>query len=241
MVSFSVTPDPEYGRADAVRVAVFRGDRVAALEPLASSDWGVQFFADSGRDYRIRVSHTGATAPLVLNWSSGARPPNDDLAAAAVLEDADGSTEGTNAGATLEPGEFFGDLAATVWYQWTAPSDGAWAFESSVGELRVLAFSGTDPSDLRLVSGFASERSVFPARAGEVYRIAVASQNAEAAGRPYELTWAAVDREPGNDDFAGAEQIPGEASSSHGVGIDSQATVEPGEPVESGIRTKWWT
>ena len=241
MVSFSVTPDPAYGRTDTVRVDVFRGDRIAALEPVASADWGVQFFADSGHDYRVRVSHIGATAPLVLNWSSGARPPNDDLAAAAVLEDAEGSTEGTNAGATLEPGEFFGDLAATVWYQWTAPSDGAWAFESSVGDLRVLAFTGRSLSDLRLVSGFAQARSEFPARAGEVYRIAVAARNAEAAGRTYELTWAAVDRERGNDDFAGAEEIPGEASSTYLVGIDGEATVEPGEPVESGVRTKWWT
>ena len=239
MVSFSVTPDSV--ERSAVRVDAFRGDRIAALEPVAASDWGVQFFADSGRDYRIRVSDTGGGVPLVLNWSSGTRPANDDFAAATVLEDADGSTEGTNAGATLEPGEFFGDLAATVWYQWTAPSDGAWAFESSAEDLRVLAFAGTSLSDLRLVSGFARGRAVFPVRDGETYRIAVASRNADAAGAIYELTWEAIDRESGNDDFAGAEEIPGEASSSHGIGIDEEATVEPGEPGESGIRTKWWT
>ena len=120
-------------------------------------------------------------------------------------------------------------------------SDGAWEFESSAEDLRVLAFTGTSLSDLRLVSGFATDRAVFPARDGETYRIAVASRNAEAAGGTYELTWKAVDREPGNDDFAGAEEIPGDASSSHGVGIDGDATVEPGEPAGSGIRTKWWT
>ncbi|MDE0225066.1 MAG: S8 family serine peptidase [Gammaproteobacteria bacterium] len=241
MVSFSVTPDAAYGSTDTVRVDVFRGDRIAALEPVASSDWGVQFFADSGRNYRIRVGHVGAVAPLVMNWSSGSRPANDDFAAATVLEDADGSTEGTNAGATLESGEFFGDLAATVWYQWTAPGDGAWEFESSAEDLCVLAFAGTSLSDLRLVSGFGSDRAVFPARGGETYRIAVASRNADAAGARYELTWEAIDRESGNDDFAGAEEIPGEASSSHGIGIDEEATVEPGEPAESGIRTKWWS
>ena len=241
MVDFSVTPDANTGYADTVRVDVFRGDRIAALAPIASADWGVQFFAESGQVYRIRLSHAGRAVPLVLNWSMGPRPFNDDFAAAAVIEDATGGVDGTNAGATLEPGEFFGDLASTVWYRWTAPSDGAWEFESSAEDLRVLAFVGERLRDLRLVSGFAGDRAVFPAQGGDVYRIAVASRDAEATGQTYELTWGAVDdRAPGNDDLAGAEEIPGEASSSHGVGIDREATVEPDEPVESGIRTKWW-
>ena len=241
MVDFSVTPDVNTGYADTVRVDVFRGDRIAALAPIASAEWGVQFFAESGQVYRIRLSHAARAVPLVLNWSMGPRPFNDDFAAAAVIEDATGGVDGTNAGATLEPGEFFGDLAGTVWYRWTAPSDGAWEFESSTVDLRVLAFVGERLPDLRLVSGFAGAQAVFPAQGGDVYRIAVASRNAEAAGRTYELTWGAVDdRAPGNDDLAGAEEIPGEASSSHGVGIDEEATVEPDEPVESGIRTKWW-
>ena len=240
LVAFSVTPDATYGYTDTVRVDAFRGARIAALAPVASSEWGVQFFAESGRDYRIRVSDVGATAPLALNWSSGERPANDGFAAAEVLEDAEGSTGGTNAGATLEPGEFFGELASTVWYQWTAPRDGAWEFQSSSGDLRVLAFAGASLLDLRLVSGFAGERAVFPARSGAVYRIAVASRSATAVAGAYELTWQAVDREPGNDDFDEAEEIPAE-DSSWPVGTDEEATVEPGEPVESGIRTKWWS
>ena len=240
MVTFSVTPDPAYGAADTVRVDVFQGERIAALEPVASSDWGVQYFADSGSEYRLRVSHRSKGSPLALNWSMGSTPPNDDFMAAAVLEEADGSVEGSNEGATLEPGEFFGDLASTVWYQWTAPSDGAWRFSSSTPDLRVLAFSGESVSELRLVSGFASSQAHFPVRGGEVYRIAVASRNAEASGGTYELTWEQADRVAGNDDLVDAEEMPGEASSSHRVGIDDRATVEPGEPVESGIRTNWW-
>ena len=239
MASFGVTPDAAYGAADTVRIDVFRGERIAALEPVAAADWGVQFFAESGSDYRIRVSQTAMGSPLVLHWSLGPRPANDDFAAAAVLEDGSGSVEGSNEGATLEPGEFFGDLAATVWYQWTAPSDGSWRFTSSVRDLRVLAFSGASVPELRLVSGFASAQAHFPARRGEVYRIAVASKDAEAAGETYELTWEQADRASGNDDFADAEEIP-DSVTAHRVGIDDHATVEPGEPAESGIRTKWW-
>ena len=239
--SFSVTPRGALGWADEARVDVFRGDRIAGLESVGSGEWGAQFFPQSGQTYLIRVGHIGRAVPLVLNWSAGPRPVNDDLVAATVLEAASGSVEGTNAGATLEPDEFFGDLAASVWYRWTAPGDGSWRFESSAADLRVLAFTGEHLSGLRLVSGFPSQKAVFPARGGDAYWIAVASQGADAAGLTYELTWDNYDRAPGNDDFGGAEEIPGEASSSHRVDIDSGATVEPGEPLESGIRTKWWT
>ena len=240
MVSFGVTPDAADDFGDKARVDVFRGASIAALEPVASSDWGAQFFAESGQVYRIRVSHGRRAAALTLKWSKGSRPSNDDFVAAAALDGASGSAKGTNEGATLEAGEFFGDLAATVWYRWTAPNDGVWQFESSTSELRVLAFAGERLADLRLVSGFARDRAEIPARGGEVYRIAVASQNATASGRTYELAWDTADRERGNDDFGGAQEIPSEASS-HRVGMDEDATVEPGEPAESGIRTKWWS
>ncbi len=240
-VSFSVTPKGALGSEDKARVDVFfRGGRIAGLDPVGSGEWGVQFFADSGQTFLIRVGYAGRAVPLALNWSVGPRPANDDLAAAAMLEDASGSVDGTNAGATLEPAEFFGELAATVWYRWTAPTGGSWKFESSVDDLRVLAFTGERLSDLRLVSGFPSREAVFPARGGDIYWIAVASRDAYAAGLTYELTWDNHDRVPDNDDFAGAREIPSGVSS-HPVDVDWDATVEPGEPAGSGIRTKWWT
>ena len=239
-VSFSATPEGALAYWDKVRVDVFRGSRITGLDRVRSGEWGVQFFADPGQTFLIRVGYAGKAVSLALNWSMGPRPANDDLAAAAVLEDASGSVDGTNAGATLEPAEFFGELAATVWYRWTAPAGGSWKFESSVDDLRVLAFTGERLSDLRLVSGFPSREAVFPARGGDVYWIAVASQDADASGRTYELTWDNHDREPGNDDFAGAQEIASAVSSTR-VDIDQDATVEPGEPAGSGIRTKWWT
>ena len=239
-VSFSATPEGALADWDEAGVDVFRGSRITGLDRVGSGEWGVQFFADPGRTFLIRVGYAGSAVPLALNWSMGPRPANDDFAAAAVLEDASGGVEGANAGATLEPGEFFGELAATVWYRWTAPAGGSWKFESSARDLRVLAFTGERLSDLRLVSGFPAREAVFPARGGDVHWIAVASQDAHAGGQTYELTWDNHDREPGNDDFAGAREIASEVSSTR-VDIDRDATVEPGEPAGSGIRTKWWT
>ena len=106
----------------------------------------------------------------------------------------------------------------------------------------MLAFTGDAVAALRLVSGFPGRAAEFPARAGREYRIAVAAKDAYAAGVSYELTWEeATEREAGNDDFQGAREFA--SASPEQVFIDQDSTVEPGEPVATGVRTKWgvWT
>ena len=240
MVSFNLVPDPDFDSIFASHIDVFNGDRITSLEHVTSAAWGVQFFAESGEKYLIRISHAKRSVPLTLNWSVGSRPANDQFLTAIAIEDVSGSIEGTNAGATLE-GEFFGTLAATVWYRWTAPSDGAWEFGSNMADLLVLTFIGERLSELRLVSALPSQVASFKAQGGKTYHVAVASRNAYATGLPYELSWKSVDREVRNDDFHNAIEIPGDMSSSYAVDIDSLASVEPDEPSASGIRTKWWS
>ena len=223
-----------------VKVDVFQGDRIAGLEPVASKLWGASFFADQGETYRIRVSHAGTGLPLALHWLQGPRPANDDFRQAATLTGAAGSAEGSNQGATLELGEQFGQLAATTWHRWQAPTDGVWQFKADHGSARLLAFTGGAVAELRLVSGYPSRSISFPARTGETYRIAVAAEDAFAGGRRYRLTWREGSPSGSNDDFANAEEISG-ASSTTGVSLDRAATVQPGEPAATGIRTRWWS
>ena len=54
------------------------------------------------------MSHAGTGLPLTLHWSHGPRPANDDFSQAVRLTGAEGAVEGSNQGATLEPGELFG-------------------------------------------------------------------------------------------------------------------------------------
>ena len=220
---------------------VFLGEGVTLLESVGSGNRDVRFFAEQGQTYLVRISHTGLAPNLRLDWSQGGRPANDDFSAASVIEGEEGSVEGSNSGATLEPGEWYGGLAATTWYRWTAPADGAWRFHSGSSDLRVMAFTGDEVADLRLVSGLPGAFVEFPARAGDVYFIAVASNNAFNTGRAYDLSWQPTERDPGNDDFGGAVELPGTESSSQPVDVDSRASVEPGEPAASGIRTRWWS
>ena len=223
------------------RLSIFRGDAIADLEPVASYLWGGIFFADKGQSYRIRVSSFARGAALDLRWSQGSRPANDNFAQATELEGADGVVQGNSQGATLEPGEWFGFPAATTWYRWTAPSEGLWGFESEYPR-RVLVFEGDSISALRLVSSYPRGFVLFPADGGKEYRIAVAEADAYASSGPYDLRWISLDsaHRPHNDDIVDAEPIESLPSSEHAIGVDGNSTVEPGEPVETGVRTKWW-
>ena len=259
-VHFDIPPGADPGELRNDRIDIYRGDRIAALDRISSGQWGSTFFAEQGQTYRIRVSKDARGAALELRWAKGSRPANDNLSEARPIEGPAGLVHGNNRGATLESGEWFGFAAATTWYRWTAPGDGLWLFQSDEPR-RVFVFeedtaeSGVFRRDLfpadttedgiprlRLVSNFPLELSVVNAGAGREYLIAVAEPTAYSSGGAYPLRWSPlpfIPRAP-NDDIAGAEAIESALSGEHLVAVDPFATVEPGEPSESGIRTHWW-
>ncbi len=259
-VHFDIPPAAQPGDMRSDRVDIFRGDRIAALDRIASGQWGSTFFAEQGQTYRIRVSKDARGAALELRWARGSRPSNDNLSEATFIEGPAGVVHGNNRGATLEPGEWFGFAAATTWYRWTAPGDGLWLFQSDEprrvfvfekdaaesGVFQRDLFPGDTTADsipgLRLVSNFPLDRSVVNAGAGREYLIAVAEPTAYSSGGSYPLRWSPlpfIPRAP-NDDIEGAEPIESAMSGQHFIAVDPFATVEPGEPSESGVRTNWW-
>lgn len=128
-------------------LAVYRGDSLSALEPIASTSPRPGMGCGEAREVRFRVTATTTYRIAVDGYSDGVSAAeqgefwfrvsgysnqileNDSFAAATVLESKSpvffgGSTEG----ATREPGEpgHGGDLAgASVWYRWTAPLSAA--------------------------------------------------------------------------------------------------------------------
>ena len=225
-----------------VRVDIFRGDRIAASRRLATGDFGADAVFEVGQRYRIRVTARQSGLPATLRWQPATRPANDDFAAAEALSGAKGSFAGTVWGATLERGEWLGPGVASAWHRWTAPSDGVWQFSTSDGILAV--FRGETVSDLRLVSGRPLSALTVPVGAGLEYRIAALANDVQAAGGAYWLSWSPWSEEfptNPNDLFANAEEIGESASGSYDVLADSDATVEPGEPAETGARTLWWS
>lgn len=226
-----------------MRIDVYQGDNLAGMRRVASAPWSASFFALPGTEYVVRLATGDRVGPATVYWQRGERPENDRFDAATAIDGATGSEAGTNLGATLDPGEYHGGLGATVWYSWTAPDDGAWEFRSDAGQLKVLVFSGRTVGDVRLVSGYPESSARFPARSGETYRIAVAAGDAFAGGNRFEVSWKGVEFEAGDDDFIGATGLAAAESASWSAHVDSRATVEPDEPTDTGVRTRWgsWT
>ena len=240
-VRFNINPPGGTGVQRNDRVDVFRGNAISGLERVASDQWGALFFADQGETYRVRVSHMRRGTVVDLRWSQGDRPVNDDFDGAALLEGASGAVHGSSQGATLEPGEWFGLDAGTTWYRWTAPGDGWWGFASGPSK-RVFVFEGDRIAALRLVSHLPLLQASFPAAAGNEYRIAVAAPGAHAPSGPYELRWEPLARAAvlDNDQWIGATPLESVPSSQFLMGTDPVSTVDPGEPLETGVRTRWW-
>ena len=186
--------------------------------------------------------------PLSLHWQLASRPANDDFELAEALTGSDGEVRRNNQGATEQAGERLQPMAATVWYRWKAPpgSDGDWRFSIDRRYLLVAAFTGDQVGNLRLVSGFPSGTAAFPVVAGQEYRILVSTGDVSVSGTEYTLAW-----EPGardddgfgqNDDIERAEPLSSETQGFYLANANlTEATVEPGEPLESGVRTLWWS
>ncbi len=223
-------------------VQVFQGDELVSLHPVASSLWEVSFFAEKGQRYHIRVGGSSRGAVLDLRWSPGGRPANDDFADAVVLDGESGGTDGSSAGATLQPGESLGGMTATTWFRWTAPRDGLWLF-GVPNPKKVLVFEGESLSALRLVSNWPGSNARVMARDGREYRIAVAETDLNAPRGSYRLSWYTQNEDAwrGNDWFEDAEPMGNETSSEHRIHVDTHSTVEPDEPSETGVRTRWWS
>ena len=224
---------------------VFQGNNLSALRPIALGSGNVSFFSRAGESYRIRVSRgsvsrfeDGRSMRSSLIWSSGLSPINDKFLAALPISE-EGNVSGTNAGATTEAGESFGELAATVWYRWESPMEGDWTFQVNRDGLVGMAFTGDRLGNLRLVSHLPAKDFTFPALDGEIYWLAVASSDSRTAGRPFDLSWKHVVHEPSNDEFQHAVAMSVDEPSTN-VDVDINATVEPHEPLWSGIRTQWW-
>ena len=223
------------------RVDILRGERLAALERVAFGTGGAAFFAAAGQRFSVRLA-TPHSTPNTLRWAQG-RPTNDDFAAATRIAGATGSYDDSNLGASMEPGEWFGNAAATVWYRWTAPHSANFTFAAQ-GQTRTLVFVGSQVADLRLVSGWPTVDATFPARQGSEYHIAVAARDGMTVDGVYTLFW--HERDPAittplaNNQLAAATALPEQSSATEALAIDDHSNVEPGEPAATGVRTNWW-
>ena len=174
------------------------------------------------------------------------RPSNDDFAHAIVLKGLNVSTNGTNLGAGMEPGEPTGgdpSADASVWYTWTAPASGTVVV--GIGENYFEGhplgiYRGESVSNLVTIgeSIYDFYPISFVAHTGDVYHIEVSgfSQDIPDGAGPFTLGITQTPA-PANDDFANRIELSGSSVSASGSNIG--ATIEPGDP--GTYATVWWS
>jgi PASTA domain len=183
---------------------VYTGTAVGSLTQVAANDNGcgqgslqsrLSFQATTGTTYHIAVDGFSGNTGFV-DLMLDIPPANDDFLAAQGLSGVIGSLDGTNLGATNEPGEpQFG--RRSVWFSWTAPSSGRATFETCGSEFDtwLSAFTGSAVDQLTAITANddhedcdLASRIDFVASAGTVYRIAVSGYDREEMGN-YVLSW----------------------------------------------------
>ena len=177
----------------------------------------------------------------VLSWTLTPSPANDDFVDAQVISGTSGSVAATNSAATYEGGVDWFDYS--IWYQWTAPADGVYAFDTCGSDFDTIVAVYTGEIDT--LTGVPAQnvygtypvpecagprgRQLMRAGAGTVYHIAVGGGT---TGNVV-LSWSQLSQAP-NDDFADAEVLLGPSGTVTGSnGPDSMATIEPGEYVHA--------
>ncbi|MDQ6654195.1 MAG: putative Ig domain-containing protein [Verrucomicrobiota bacterium] len=131
------------------------------------------------------LNSTGVgSALLTLTVETAPRPANDDFANAQAITGTSGSVTGSNVSATRELDEPLHDDtfgSTSVWYSWTAPATGNVVFDANGSSFPALlaVYAGNSVNNLAFVAaypyyGSGMSRVQFSARAGSVYKIAVA-------------------------------------------------------------------
>lgn len=172
--------------------------------------------------FTLTIRQTGSSEPT---------EGNDDFANADEITGLKGSTTCSSVGATLEKGEprhYAGCSDATVWWKWTAPSDGPMTVDTKGSSFDTImaVYTGTDVSHLDLVDnnddvkGEVWSRIAFDAEEGETYHIVVAGSGYDDVGAgEVMLNW----------EFGGEDPTPVESYTIRFESGDEEATGEMDE------------
>jgi hypothetical protein len=255
-----------FGSAIDTSLAVVTGTNITALPRVTDNDDDlgnapasrVKFAAVSGTTYDLVVgsSMPSETGDIVLNLRtvalppdlSGSPPTNDFRTNAIVLEGTNVTAFGSNVGATVDPSEpTFGlVLHKSVWWTWTAPTNGHVTLDTAGSDFDTLlgvyvGLSALATSDD--VADALTSKVSFDAISGRAYDFVVDGFAGASGNIQLNLALSTQPRliPPGNDMFNDAYSINGDLVITNGY--NDGATIEPGEPRHGGINTSksvWW-
>jgi subtilisin family serine protease len=203
-----------------------------------------------------KVTNPGTGSPnrLLYEGTDSAPPPppppaNDAFANGQVISGASGSATGATGNATKEAGEpnHAGNAGGhSIWFRWTAPSDGSITVDTvgSNYDTLLAAYTGSAVNGLTvrasnddITSGSnVQSRITFSVLAGTTYHVAVDGWNGASGNVTLNWTFTGTGPPPpggpANDAFANGELLSGTSGSTAGTTVD--ATKETGEPNHAG-------
>jgi len=242
--------DPDYGPL----VQVFRGTTLTNLTPVSEVLYGgygehprIQFNALAGETLQMLVANNNLVADTFV-FSLGFAmpslfPPNDYFSNRIAVIGADVEIPANNVGASNEPGEPGANcsIGTTVWWTWTAPSNGPFTISTQPSGYGLSVYTGTNVSALTRRAGN-SDNVTFFAEAATAYQIVVGE--CTMPGREFTLRIHPA-HPPANDNFSNRIHLTG--SYVIGKGNNRDATSETNEPSVSGQygspnqHTVWWS
>lgn len=212
-----------------------------------------RLFRSAGRARLGLVVLAGLTSSV-----AHAQPANDNFTNAINLTayGDSGSTNGSNVGATIQPGEqnlgaFAGYVVSSVWYSWTASTNETTEFDptgslfgTNLTVVQIFTNSASGISNLRFVAdsyygyyggSFYNYTGNFQAVAGQTYYISVGGYYYPSATGSFQLNWSSspLQAPPPNEYFASATVLTGEwgVVSNNNTG----ATADVGAPNIAGF------
>jgi hypothetical protein len=253
-------------------LAIYTGASLNALNLVGEddnrSDDGasiVRFMAQGGTRYHFAIDGFAGSSgvsegAIVLNLNPTLEL-NDDFADRSSISGTKIHVAGSNVGASKESGEpLHGGNAGgrSVWWTWTARADGPVGITTrgSSFDTALAVYTGSQLASLALVAENDDANPLDPAAGsavkfmavnGQTYQIAVDGYRSEGdttAEGEISLTLLQVvaGELGGNDLFANRYVISGQTNIV--VGVNTNATVEAGEPDHAGNdggRSVWWT
>lgn len=218
---------------------LYTGSALPSLVSLSYSSRRPVVRLTAGQQVAIRVRGNSTT---YLHIAPVMPPPNDDFAAREVLSEIPVTFMAETRNATREPQEN-NATHGTVWYSWTAPSNGTYVIRREFGGYyspfafygNVTVQTGTALGELQYVAYSWNEELSFEAQAGITYQISVEGDGYYNSPAVFTLMAAP---QPLNDHFAQRTELTGESVSL--VAFNKFATIEDDEPCCTR-GSVWWS
>ena len=222
---------------------LYGGFSLESLTLVVSGAAEFQAAVMSGIEYHIAVV---GDQPFTLGIRTPRRPANDHFANAQVVTGMNPRLTGDITDATLESGEpvEYGTYASrSVWFTWTAPTNGMFRARAVTGSLVPLSiYTGNTVSNLSLFARVvSSDGPDFPVRSGTTYQVAVKPEGYHPVPIGFDLELTLLPPVP-NDHFTNRIRLTGESISITASNIG--ATLEPGETRHQNVgdgQSVWWT